>query len=275
MPLRRWLGYRLLPLIVQADALNEKSIMGNLAFAERLKRARIGNSLTQAELGEKMGVTQGTISNWEIGNNIPSRSQKSKLKKILGGFSGDVATSKSKREPPIGAAPLSGWLTKARLEKKLSVPELAEAAGLSVPAVYNIQSGRILNPRAETVRRLEQVLENEIPRDTKEEIRGEAQIEGVGELVDFDPHTDSDLPAIAGIYVLYDISERPIYVGQGGDIRNRLRNHRDKFWFKQPIVYTAAYVKIEEKSLREKVETLLIRFLKSNAVINKQNVERE
>lgn len=74
--------------------------------------------------------------------------------------------------------------------------------------------------------------------------------------------------------MLYDISERPIYVGQGSDIRNRIRAHQEKFWFKRPIVETAAYVKIEEKNLREKVEKLLIRFLKSNAVINKQNVER-
>lgn len=167
------------------------------------------------------------------------------------------------------------WLTKTRLEKNISVPELAASAGVSPQAVYNIESGRILNPRQETIRRLERALGKEIPKEAKEEIREEAKIEGVGELIDFDPHSDNDLPAVAGIYVLYDISERPIYVGQGADIRSRIRSHRDKFWFKQPIVHTAAYVKIEEKSLREKVETLLIRFLKSNAVINKQNVERE
>jgi hypothetical protein len=45
-------------------------------------------------------------------------------------------------------------------------------------------------------------------------------------------------------------------------------------WFKSPIVSTAAYIKIEEGGLRKKIETILIRFLKRNAVINKQNVER-
>jgi hypothetical protein len=108
----------------------------------------------------------------------------------------------------------------------------------------------------------------------KAETREEATIQGFGELVDFDPHEDDDRPPAPGIYVLYDISERPIYVGQGGDIKKRIRDHADKFWFRSPIVETAAYVKIAEKQLREKVETLLIRFLKSNAVINKQNVDR-
>ena len=74
--------------------------------------------------------------------------------------------------------------------------------------------------------------------------------------------------------MFYDVSERPIYVGQGADIKARIRTHREKFWFRSPIVFTGAYVKIDDKGLREKVETLLIRFLKSNAVINKQNVER-
>jgi transcriptional regulator with XRE-family HTH domain len=248
--------------------------MANINFGERLKRARIREAMTQAELGDKVGVTQATISNWEIGKVIPSREQKDDLKRILGGFSPDAEKANADPKVDVGPNPLSGWLTKARLEKQMSVPELAEAADLSAPAIYNIESGRITNPRAETIRRLELALGQEIPSDAKEEIREEAKIEGLGELIDFDPHDDDDLPSVPGIYVLYDISERPIYVGQGSDIKRRLRSHRDKFWFKQPIVHTAAYVKIDDAPLRERVETLLIRFLKSNAVLNKQNVER-
>jgi transcriptional regulator with XRE-family HTH domain len=156
----------------------------------------------------------------------------------------------------------------------MSIPELAETAGLSAPAIYNIESGRISNPRAETIRKLERALGIALSVETKEEIREEATIKGLGEFVEFDPHNDGDLPSEPGIYMLYDISERPIYVGQGSNIRNRIRSDQEKFWFKRPIVETAAYVKIEGKNLREKVEKLLIRFMKSNAVINKQNVER-
>ncbi len=95
-----------------------------------------------------------------------------------------------------------------------------------------------------------------------------------GQLTDFDPNNDDDLPDAPGVYVFYDISQRPIYVGESGNIAGRIRQHRDKFWFKPPIVELGAYIAIYEDGLRKSVEKVLIRFLKSNAVINKQNVDR-
>jgi len=143
-----------------------------------------------------------------------------------------------------------------------------------MPAIYNIESGRIENPRAETIRKLEGALGKELPAETKKEIKDEATVEGVGEFFEFDPHDSDDWPDTPGIYVLYDISERPIYVGQGSSIKRRIQDHEEKFWFKSPIVTTAAYIKVDDAALRKKIETILIRFLKRNAVINKQNVER-
>jgi transcriptional regulator with XRE-family HTH domain len=154
------------------------------------------------------------------------------------------------------------------------VAELAKASGVSGPAIYGIEAGRIANPRTETVKKLEKALGQDLPPETKAELREESTIEGMGEFVDFDPHDPDDRPNASGVYVLYDISERPIYVGEGGNIRKRIRDHEEKFWFKQPIVETAAFVKIDDEALRRKVETVLIRFLKSNAVINKKNVDR-
>jgi hypothetical protein len=113
-----------------------------------------------------------------------------------------------------------------------------------------------------------------LPAETKKEVSAEATVEGVGEFFEFDPHDRDDWPKSAGIYVLYDVSERPIYVGQGASIKIRIKDHEEKFWFKSPIVSTASYIKVEEESLRLKIERILIRFLKRNAVINKQNVDR-
>jgi len=73
---------------------------------------------------------------------------------------------------------------------------------------------------------------------------------------------------------LYDISDRPLYVGQGSAIDKRVRSHNEKFWFKPPIVESASYVRIDDKTLRERVEEVLIKFLKSNAIINKRFVDR-
>lgn len=249
--------------------------MANISFGERIRRARVRNAMTQAELAEKMGVSQAAISTWEIGKIVPDVEQKKELKSILGLVevdSGDKVQSEVSESGP--RSPIGAWVNQMRLEKKMSVGELATAAELSVPAIYNIESGKIANPRAETRERLEKALGAKLPLEVKNEVREESTIAGVGELTDFDPHDDDDLPNVPGIYALYDISERPIYVGQGTNIANRIRSHDEKFWFKQPIVETGAYVRIEDKDLREKVEKLLIRFLKSNAVINVKNADR-
>lgn len=154
------------------------------------------------------------------------------------------------------------------------MPELANKAGLSSVAVYAIKSGRSQNPQRKTVTKLEKALRVQLSTEVKKEATDEATIEGVGEWFNFDPHSKADWPSGAGIYVLYDISDRPIYVGQAQNISKRLADHSDKFWFKPPIVQNAAYVGIEDRILREKIEKVLIKFLKSNAVLNQQNVDR-
>ena len=253
--------------------------MANISFGKKLKRDRLRNNITQAELAEKMcaekmRVTQTLISQWELGKSKPSKEQKEALNKILGGWGSVRPTDQGDVEEETSSIALSEWLTGARLAKNMSVAELAEAAEVSAPAIYNIEHGRISNPRGQTIQKLERALGSRLSPKEREGIRIEATIEGLGEFVEFDPHNDSDLPSEPGIYMFYDISERPIYVGQGQVIRERIISHQQKFWFKRPIVETAAYVKINDPKLREKVEKILIRFLKSNAVINRQNVDR-
>ena len=77
------------------------------------------------------------------------------------------------------------------------------------------------------------------------------------------------------MYVLYDISQRPIYVGKATKISSRLNDHSSRFWFKRPLVETGAYIEIQDPALRTQIETVLIQFLKNNAVINKQKTVRD
>lgn len=96
----------------------------------------------------------------------------------------------------------------------------------------------------------------------------------MAELIDFNPHDPTDQPNKPEVYVFYDISGRPIYVGQANNIADRVDDHKEKFRFKQPIVQTAAYIEMGDKKLRDQVETVLIQFLKNNAVINKNKTAR-
>jgi len=114
-----------------------------------------------------------------------------------------------------------------------------------------------------------------VPEDVRTEMEEEQEIAGLGPLTDFDPHCAEDRPKVPGVYVFYDVSDRPVYVGKAKDIKGRVGSHEEKFWFKYPIVSHAAYVEIADQNLRHQVEQVLIKFLKSNAVINKQSVDRE
>jgi transcriptional regulator with XRE-family HTH domain len=231
-----------------------------------LRDARIRSGLSQTELADKVGVTQATVSNWEVGRTHPSTDQKDKLNTILG-LDRNPADS-------LQASPIGAWLSKSRVERGLSVPELAEKAGMTPPAIYRIEAGITRNIRAATRGKIEQALGVTLPRDAAQEMSDEAAISGLGALEDFDPHSDDDRPREPGIYMLYDISERPVYVGEASDVRKRIKDHEEKFWFKRPIVESASWIKITDPKLRSQIETLLIKFLKSNAVLNKQNVER-
>src|ERR1041384_3716380 len=155
--------------------------MANISFGERVRRARIRNAWTQAELAAKLEVSGATISNWETGKIVPTSSQKSKLKLVLGLLTREITQGSESGRVDGGPAAFGVWLTRARLERQVSVSELAVLSGVSAPAIYNIESGRIANPRAVTVRRLEKALGQELPTEAKQEIKEEATIEGLGE----------------------------------------------------------------------------------------------
>lgn len=112
-----------------------------------------------------------------------------------------------------------------------------------------------------------------MPSQVVQDTEQEQAVVGLGNLTDFEPHSTNDWPQCAGVYVLYDISERPVYVGKGDKISARLKEHYDKFWFKSPVVQYASYIEVKDTKLRHQLEQAMIKFLKSNAVINKQSVE--
>ena len=240
-------------------------------IGEAIRNARKKNALSQTELAEKMNVAQGTISNWEVGKGEPDSSAKQKLKSILGAnlFTGEMSGLSDE------TSVLAAWLSKARQEAGMTIAQVAEKSGLSLPSIYNIEGGRAQNPRRRTIELLEKALGKKFGAEFEEEVRKASTVEGIGEFQDFDPHDEEGWPEEPGVYVFYDISDRPVYVGMAGDISDRIKGHEDRFWFKRPIVETASYIPVADKTLRKQIETILIKFLKSNAIINKQGVERD
>lgn len=52
-------------------------------MGEKLKEVRTEAKLTQAELAEKLGVTQRDISRWETGKRVPSALMVKKMAQVL------------------------------------------------------------------------------------------------------------------------------------------------------------------------------------------------
>lgn len=55
-----------------------------MGFANNLKTYRERKGFTQADLGKVLGVTQGVVSFWEIGRNLPEASKLPDLARALG-----------------------------------------------------------------------------------------------------------------------------------------------------------------------------------------------
>ena len=234
-----------------------------------ISERRKANALSQTELGERLGVPQPTISQWENGKSHPSQEQLDLLTVILGGLSpASEVVTEAESQTPIAA-----WLSRALAKKDFTVGELAAKADVSVPTVYNILAGRAQNPHSSTINALEKALDDSF--EAKGEVKEASDISGIGELIDFNPYEQKEIPTKPGVYVLYDISQRPIYVGKANKIATRLNDHSSRFWFKRPLVETGAYIEIKDALLRDQIETVLIQFLKNNAVINKQKTVRD
>lgn len=257
--------------------------MGKM-LGRRLRRARMAEGLTQKDVAEKIRVNQAQVSGWETGRSEPNESHLKRLARLLGDLSAPKRQRAEANEAEVEAEDdgednvsnaFGEWLRDTRKAAGLSRHELSDAAGVSWMAIRNIEAGKTQNPQEKTRKRLEKALNATVPEDITAEAVEERTIKGLGELSDFDPHAEDDLPTCAGVYVFYDISDRPIYIGQGQNISRRVKDHAEKFWYKRPIVNHAAYIEINDKDLRYKVEQVLIKFLKSNAVINKQSVERD
>jgi len=171
------------------------------------RREKLG--WTQADFAKLLNVTAPTISNWE-GGREPNEATKKNVRRKLRQY---FASLKSENFS------FGFWLRENRLQVGLTVQQLAEQSNVSLPTVYNLENGRIQNPQDSTREKLTKALNRNLPQNIVEKTKKEQAIKGLGSLTDFEPYADDELPTCAGVYVLYDISQRPIYVGKSKNIK--------------------------------------------------------
>lgn len=236
---------------------------------EQIKKARMSLGLSQEEFGTKLGLSGAAVSLLERGETSPidvdeTDPRENAWRALLTGDAEAIAQLPT---------PLAAWLRSARTRLRLTLAQLSDKCKITDYRLRGMEKGQH-QPTAQVLRRLEDALGEQAPSASAPPISN-ISIAGVGALQDFDPHNVNDRPVCAGVYVFYDISDRSIYVGESKNIRLRIRQHEEKFWFKRPLVEYAAYIQVDDDNLRKGIEQILINFLRSNAVLNRQHVLRD
>lgn len=232
------------------------------------------SGLTQGALAERFGVSQAAISTWENGNSQPQGEQK---RDVLAWIekAQDSASDDNDDGQDEGSA-FGDWLYNERQQRGWSREDLAEKAGISAQAIYQIETGRVRSPWKQTRERLANALgtAESPPADVLDELEKEEQISGGGQLNEFSPWDGSTIPEAPSVYVYYDRTDRPIYIGQTNNLRRRNIQHQENDkWFFRRLVERGAFIELKVKAERDRTERLLIHFLGRNTMFNKQHAK--
>jgi transcriptional regulator with XRE-family HTH domain len=168
---------------------------------------------------------------------------------------------------------LGKWLLQKREELKLTRKDLAEKAGISSLTIYFIENGTIRSPREATLKGLEKAI-GRFPSSLRKDVEkardiGSFEYLGPFPLRDWQEHVDSE-EKIPCIYVFYDALSRPVRIGETIDLKRRIREHEQAFWFKSPMAVTFAYIIIPDKTFREQAEKVMIKLVGQHAIFNVQ-----
>ena len=240
-------------------------------FRTRLREARVPAGLTQAALAERFDVSQALISVWESGNGKPRGQVRGHVTSWIESIEGSEQSSEAGEEEQSSA--FGEWVSNERQSRGWSRADLADRAEISAQAVYLIETARVRNPWKQTRDRLIKAFGNTpAPQEVLEDLEEEAEIAGGGELNDFLPWDDKTIPEAACVYVYYDRTDRPIYIGQTNHLRRRNSQHQENDkWFFRRLVERGAYIELRKKEDRDRTEKLLIHFLGRNTMFNKHH----
>ena len=168
------------------------------------------------------------------------------------------------------------WFRNEMATQNLSIASLVERTGITYTGIWNIIKGNTISPRKETRDKLAAALNKTIPPVIEAEIKDQAELLPGLEWVDFTPTDLETVPQASGVYVFYDITDRPVYVGKSSyNVRNRVKDHQTRFWFKAPLVVRGSFLSIPDANLCTSIETILIKFLGKHALLNSKGVVRD
>lgn len=177
---------------------------------------------------------------------------------------------------PVDEPVFGEWLKGEMKQQGIWIPELVSRSGITYAGIWNIVNGKTLSPRQETREKLATALNKTVPADIELQVENDAALVPGLTWVDFTPSDLQTIPQLGGVYVFYDITDRPVYVGMSkSNVRLRVKDHQTRFWFKYPLVMRGAFLSIPDPELCLKVETILIKFLGKHALLNVKGATKD
>ena len=187
----------------------------------------------------------------------------------------DLPPEEEDVEPGPGEPNFGQWLDGEMRRQGLTIRELSNRTGITYTGLWNIVVGNTVSPREGTRRKLEAAVNSQPPVEVELAVEKAGAIAGY-DWVDFTPSDLETVPEQSGVYVFYDITDRPVYVGKSSkNVRTRVKDHSTRFWFKRPLVVRGAFLSISDPALCGTIEMVLIKFLGKHALLNEKGVVRD
>lgn len=247
------------------------NVTSNLSdIPEELRSLRKKLGLTQTEMGGKLGISQGYVAQIETEAVNASPRVAQKILEMSGHSPAKIESAMKKT--PEREINFGDWVREQRVRQGLTQQELAKKAGISNLTVSFIENHQTESPRQGTMDAMKNVL-GELPKGVRTEVVesadwGFGEFQGPFPFKEWEKNIDGDT---SGIYIFYDISKHPVYIGESKNIRKRILDHDREFWFKPPIVSTIGYMVVKDEGVRAKLEAAMIKIAGETAILNKQN----
>ena len=192
-------------------------------FGSKIRQLRRQARMTQVEFASRIGVTNITVSKWENERQTPSLNRMAELERVLGVNPGDQV-------PGEGLLPSAGtWLNRTRVTAVVTGVVMSLKTGVSMPGICDAEVDSAPGPRHSAIDGPGPATDLQLPQDARdvtgdtgdeatvatEEALGVSielgrhgpgapcehpALNGVGELIDFDPHEPGQHTARSGGY---------------------------------------------------------------------------
>lgn len=226
--------------------------------------------LTQTEIANHLGVSQGQVSHYKYGRvKIPREHLKELRRLARDAHHDDNDTEQVDLDTRSGSQSYGEWLAEQIDALKLTQARLAEQADVSPLTVSNLINGKT-EPQNGTRHKIQKALDS-IPqrRKTLERVRPAPESDPSEPIVGnrFTEDEIKQAPDKLGVYVIHDKRGWPTYVGKG-NIRAELKNYNNQKWATTHVAATFSYALIDNEKTALRIETIVIKFMADSLLVN-------